>query len=401
MSFQSYFYKNNFLHLTTSNGSLALKEIIGTYKGPTYIYNKASILNRAELYTQTNYKNLKVHYALKANTNSEILKLLSEKGLSADVVSWGEAELALKSGFKAKDIIFSGVGKTKSEIVNAFKNKIGLINVESIPELERIIKIAAELNETISVGLRINPNISVETHPYITTGFRENKFGISVDEFPRFIELLLSQKRVHLKCLGLHIGSQIQNLSPFKASLDKLIEYVLLFRRKGFEISDIDLGGGLGIDYLSESEIKETEDLKSWLEHISKKTSDLNLNFHLEPGRSIVARSGTLITEVQYIKKTVHKNFVIVDTGMHHLIRPPLYQAFHRILPLEVYPKSPDSLRADVVGPICESSDVIGFDRSFNDLQEGDLLAIMDTGAYGYVMSSNYNHHPKPFEILV
>lgn len=403
MSFQTYFYKDDRLHLNKISNSIAIKDLIKTYEGPTYIYNQTSIENRIKAYTDlkssTKYS---IHFALKSNTNFEILSLIQKKGLCADVVSWGEATIALEAGFKPEQIIFSGVGKTKKEITNAIQIGLGLLNVESAPELRRIIEIATSLNKTVNIGLRINPDISVETHPYIATGFRENKFGVSSDDFNEITELLKSQNLVKLTCLGLHIGSQIQSINPFVNSLEKLIETVAFFRKKGFTITDVDLGGGLGIDYLSSNEDQEIQQIKDWLLTIESKLKNLNLNFHLEPGRSIVARSGTLITEVQYIKKNQHKNFVIVDTGMHHLMRPSLYQAHHRILPIE-FKKNPSeiSFRADVVGPICESSDVLGFDRSFHNLQAGDLLAIMDTGAYGYTMSSNYNHHAKPIEILV
>lgn len=403
MSYQSYSYQNDILHLNYSDKSVALSDLIKTYERPTYIYNKDSIENRINAYTHES-SNLEyhIHYALKANTNSEILNFIRSKGLSADVVSWGEATLAMEAGFQATQIIFSGVGKTKYEITNAINHGVGLINVESAPELARIIEIAAALNKPVNVGLRVNPDISVETHPYIATGFRENKFGVSSDEFSEIAELLKNQSLVQLKCLGSHIGSQIQTLDPFLISLDKLLDCVGYFKRKGFNITDIDLGGGIGIDYMSSHEDNELNRIKDWMTAIHKKLKDTGLRFHLEPGRSIVARSGALITEVQYIKRNKYKNFVIVDTGMHHLMRPSLYQAHHRILPVHFRKnESNATFRGDVVGPICESSDVIGFDRSFHDLQEGDLLAIMDTGAYGFVMSSNYNHHAKPLELFI
>jgi diaminopimelate decarboxylase len=403
MSFQTYFYQNDILNLNQKDNSISINDILKSYERPTYIYNRTSIQNRISAYTDIKSDvDYSIHYALKANTNPEILSFVSSKGLSADVVSWGEATLALEAGFKANQIIFSGVGKTKPEITNAIQLGIGLINVESAPELKRIIEISISLNKQVNIGLRINPDISVETHPYIATGFRENKFGVSADDFAEIIDLLKAQSLVQLKCLGLHIGSQIQSINPFVSSLDKLVDVVTYFRRKGFDISEIDLGGGIGIDYLSANEDLEINQIKEWMKTIQAKVKDLNLKFHLEPGRSLVARSGALITEVQYIKTNQHKNFVIVDTGMHHLLRPTLYQAHHRILPVvfnKTEGKSP--FRADVVGPICESSDVLGFDRSFHNLKQGDLLAIMDTGAYGFSMSSQYNHHPKPLEKFI
>jgi diaminopimelate decarboxylase len=402
MNYQSYSYNNDILSLNSKDISLPLSDVLKTYERPTYIYNKTSIENRIKAYTEFKSKlDFKIHYALKANTNPQILSLIQSHGLSADVVSWGEATLALEANFKASDIIFSGVGKTKFEIQKAIENNVGLLNVESAPELKRIIEISQSLNKSVNIGLRINPDISVETHPYIATGFRENKFGVSHDDFNEIIELLQNQKSVKLMCLGLHIGSQIQNLNPFKASLEKLLETLAFFKKKGFEISDLDLGGGIGIDYLSSNEENEIQQIRDWMEYIHTRLKDTGLKFHLEPGRSIVARSGVLVTEVQYIKRNQYKNFVIVDTGMHHLMRPSLYQAHHRILPLKFLKNESESpFRADVVGPICESSDVIGYDRSFHTLESGDLIAIMDTGAYGFVMSSNYNHHPKPLEIL-
>lgn len=402
MSFQSYSYKNDLLHLNHYDQSYALQSIVKTYDRPVYLYNKDSIENRIKAYTSANSQlDYHIHYALKANTNSEILHFIKSKGLSADVVSWGEATLALEAGFLPSQIIFSGVGKTKNEIKNAIEQRIGLINVESAAELARIIEIAAALNKTADVGLRVNPDISVETHPYIATGFRENKFGVGQDEFSEITELLKNQKLVNLKCLGSHIGSQIQSLDPFIVSLDKLLDCVSYFKRKGFEITDVDLGGGIGIDYMSSHEEAEVERIHQWMKTLHTKLKDTGLRFHLEPGRSLVARSGVLLTEVQYIKRNKYKNFVIVDTGMHHIMRPSLYQAHHRILPVHFKKNENNStFRGDVVGPICESSDVLGFDRTFHNLNPGDLLAIMDVGAYGYVMSSHYNHHAKPLEIF-
>lgn len=401
MKFQSYFFQDNILHLNQGNHCVPITEIIKNYEKPTYIYNKSSIEKRTDLYTSVKNSNYSIHYAMKANSNKDVLKLVQSKGLSADVVSWGEAQLAIEAGFKPSEIIFSGVGKTKSEILNSINAGVGLINVESAPELQRIIDIARSLNKKVKVGLRINPDISVETHPYIATGFRENKFGVGSDDFAEIVDLLNSQKNVSLVCLGQHIGSQIQTADPFYTSLEKLLDTVSWFRKKGFDITDIDLGGGIGIDYSNSDEEREAHQITDWVCEIHKSVSDLNLKFHLEPGRSIVARSGILISEVQYIKKNQYKNFVILDTGMHHLMRPPLYQSYHRILPVEFNKNDSDfAFRADVVGPICESSDVIGFDRTFYDLKEGDLLAVMDSGAYGFVMSSNYNHHPLPDEIL-
>ncbi len=403
MSFRSYIYLDNILHLNKVSGAIAIPDILKKYERPTYIYNTESIENRIQAYTVNQSKlDYAIHYALKANTNKNLLSLVKKQGLSADVVSWGEAVLALEAGFEPREIIFSGIGKTKFEITESINRGIGLINVESAPELKRIIEISKSLNKKVKVGLRINPDISVETHPYIATGFRENKFGVSYDDFSEITELLKSQELVNLCCVGLHIGSQIQTLDPFIISLDKLLDTVQFFKRKGFDISDIDLGGGIGIDYFSSNEEAEVQRIKDWMAAIQKKTAGTGLKFHLEPGRSLVARSGVLITEVQYIKKNQFKNFVIVDTGMHHLMRPSLYQAHHRTLPIHFRKdKSEPAFRADVVGPICESSDVVGFDRSFHSLSEGDLLAVMDSGAYGYVMASDYNHHAKPIEILV
>jgi diaminopimelate decarboxylase len=333
---------------------------------------------------------------MKANSNRQILKLFKKEGLGVDVVSAGEIKRALECGFKGDDIIFSGVAKTADEIRFALKTRIDIFNVESPQELERIGAIAKKSKSQTQVSFRLNPNVDPKTHPYITTGFRQNKFGMDHSFLPELLRILARYPNA-LKLVGLdfHIGSQLTDLKPLVEATEKTIKIFRDLRAQGFPLRYFDIGGGLGISYNGEKTINARE----YGRRVEKLLAPLDCEILTEPGRFLVGDAGVLLTRVEYIKKTPYKTFVVVDTGMHHLLRPALYGAKHRILPVT---KSGERLMTvDVVGPICESSDSLGSNRKMPLPDQGDILAIMDAGAYGYVMASDYNLKEWPEEILI
>ncbi len=364
---------------------------------PAYVYSKAGLnervlafLSQLKALTQT----VGVHYAMKANSHPELLKILKAQALGVDVVSGGELKIALENGFSPEKIIFSGVGKTKAEIEFALKTKIKQLNVESLPELERI----GSLGIQAAVVFRLNPNVDAKTHPYISTGFKENKFGIDESQIPEFLACLKKYPTLELKGISSHIGSQIADLAVISEAIKKMRKLFDSIQEAGFKLSVFDVGGGVGIDYAKDAS-SDLERIANYGKILSEDLKGLNAEIQMEPGRILVARSAVLLTQVQYIKKTPHKNFVICDSGMNHLMRPALYQAEHRIL--QAQKKNGSELLADVVGPVCESSDVMGKNRSFVGLSEGDWLAIADTGAYGASMMSDYNAFPRAEEIFI
>jgi len=399
---ESYFYKNNKLFTQVEGRDIELQELVGSSDTPIYLYNKMTLKKRVQAYKDAfSKKPAHIHYAIKANTNLEIMKYVKSLGLGADVVSIGEFNRAIDAGFEADEIIFSGVGKTKSEIKEALEKGCGQLNCESLSEFKRIGQIAKELNLIARVGVRINPDITVETHPYIATGFRENKFGIPLKQLPDLIELFKShQQNISWIGLSCHIGSQIMNSDPMVLAANSLIETARKLNEYGVKIKSLDIGGGLGVDYQSDDESKDLERIKDFGNRVAELFKDFDGEILLEPGRSLVARAGVLLARVEYVKSNGFKKFIILNTGMHHLMRPSLYQAYHKILPLCFDSKSKLE-NFDVVGPICESSDVIGFDRMLPEPKEEDWVAILDAGAYGISMASDYNHHPFPKEVLV
>lgn len=392
-----------------------LASLTADLETPFYFYNLDHIRARAEFLRDTFIRDAglptAIHYALKANANPAIARLLKSCGLQVDVVSGGEIDSALRDGFLAKDVLFSGVAKTVKEIRHALTLGVKQINVESLGELERIESLALEmdLRTPVSLGLRLNPNVSPETHPYITTGFKENKFGLeeaAVTEAADFIKK--SKAPLRLRGLSLHIGSQLLELS----ALDEALEIGIGVQRRiaerlGTELDRFDAGGGIGIRYETSDESAETDVLRDYAKllknHLTPEIDKGRIaELMLEPGRWLVARAGALITEIQYTKTTQHKSFVITDGGMNLLIRPALYEAEHRIAPLiaRANTDSKTPTKVDVVGPICESADFLGRDREFHHLEPGDRLAVFDTGAYGRTMASNYNQKGWPAEIV-
>lgn len=377
-----------------------------SYKKPIYFYDLESIQFRAKFFKEQAPLGAEIFYAMKANSHPDILRTLDGVGIGMDVVSFGEVELALKAGVHPGKIIFSGVGKTKHEITQAIQLQIRQINVESLPELERIANISQEMKINVSVVLRVNPDVNVTTHPYIATGFRDNKFGIDQKQLEQAVHILKNNSFVKFKGFSQHIGSQIFNTSDFAEAFSKMIILEKQFRQQGLASEVLDVGGGLGIFYDQDDEAKERELCQKYMKslmtivessHLKEAVQNQSVKIQFEPGRWLVGHAGFLLSQVQYVKTTVHKTFLILDTGMHHLMRPCLYEAYHEILPV--------TLRAtkhiyDVVGPICESSDFLARDRQMTQTLPDDFVVIADCGAYGYSMSSNYNAHQLPEERL-
>ena len=333
-------------------------------------------------------------FAVKSNTNIKILKEIKKFNLGADVVSIGELLKALKAGIKAKKIVFSGVGKTSSELDYAIKQNILLINAESKSEILEIEKIAKKKKKIVDIGVRLNPNTDAQTLSQISTGKKENKFGVGEKVFLQLVKYINKSKNLNLKCLSVHIGSQILNHKPYQRML-KVVDKII--RKSKYKFEYIDLGGGMGIDYdHNNSKLnleKYTLDIKKFI-----KTHKVKIIF--EPGRSIIGDSAILITKIIYIKEGDKKDFIILDVAMNDLMRPALYGAKHKIIPLrKVSKKSKKSY--EFVGPICESTDTFSIVKNYQKLNEGDFLAICDVGAYGMSLASNYNVRPKPMEILI
>ena len=337
--------------------------------------------------------NYHIHYAVKANANAKVLKHIQKNGLGADCVSGGEIEAALAAGFSPKGIVFAGVGKSDWEIRLALEKGIACFNVESVPELEVINAIASEMNTTAKVAFRINPNVGAHTHANITTGLAENKFGIAMKDIDAVFELAKTLKNIEVTGLHFHIGSQILDMNDFKPLCNRINEIQEHLLTKGITVENINVGGGLGVDY-DNPDLNNIPDFKTYFE-----TYRDNLilregqHLHFELGRSVVAQCGTLVTRVLYVKQGEYKQFAIVDAGMTDLIRPALYQAHHAI---ENITSEEPTENYDVVGPICESSDVFATMTALNKCRRGDFLVMKSAGAYGEIMASRYNCRPLP-----
>lgn len=376
------------------------------YSKPIYFYDLAYVQSRAKFFKEQAPHGAEIFYAMKANSHPEVLRTLDAASIGMDVVSLGEIELAVKAGVLPSKIIFSGVGKTKHEITEAIKLQVRQINVESLPELERIANIAQKLKSKVSVVLRVNPDVNVTTHPYIATGFRDNKFGIDQQQLEQAVQILKSNSFVEFKGFSQHIGSQIFNVSDFAEAFSKMMILEKQFRQQGLASEVLDVGGGLGIFYDQDNEEQEQELCIQYMKslmavvessHLKTEVQNRSVRIQFEPGRWLVGHAGFLLSQVQYVKSTAYKNFLILDTGMHHLMRPCLYEAYHEILPV-VLRSAKETY--DVVGPICESSDFLARDRQMTQTHPEDFVVIADCGAYGYSMASNYNAHQLPEERL-
>jgi diaminopimelate decarboxylase len=364
---------------------------------PFYVYSHATLIRHFRaLDSAFQHVPHIIAFAMKANSNLAILRLMAREGSGADIVSGGELYRALKSGVPPSKIVFAGVGKNREEIRYALKSGILMFNVESSEELRAIDDVAAEMRTRARVALRVNPDVDPKTHPYISTGMKKSKFGISADR--ALEEFMLASSLKHIDVVGVHkhIGSQLTEIAPFVDALKKVLELVEQLKDQGINIRYINIGGGLGITY-SDEKPPEPKDLAAALSPLLR---DLKSTLIMEPGRVIVGNAGALVTKVLYQKANDVKRFVIVDAAMNDLIRPSLYGAFHDIKPVRETPAS-KSVMVDVVGPICESGDFLAKDRAMPEVKTGDLLAVMSAGAYGFAMSSNYNSRPRVPEVLV
>ena len=387
-------YKNGNLNVESVDVSRIVSEV-GT---PFYCYSYNKIVDQYRgLAEALSSSKVSIYFAVKANSNLSIIKTLAKEGAGADVVSLGEFKRCLMAGVDPKKIVFSGVGKTTEEIAEALDKDIFQINVESEAELININAIAKSLGKVAMIGLRVNPDVDAKTHEKITTGKKENKFGIDLKDAPIFFSKASTLSNVSMKSLAVHIGSQLLELSPYKAAYKKIAEMARYLRSTGHEISHLDLGGGLGIPYSDEN----IADLYAYNQIISETVGNLDCKLSIEPGRYLVGEAGILITRVIYIKQGEQKKFVIVDGAMNDLIRPTLYEGFHAIVPVTEKNLSSQKSLCDVVGPICESGDYFAKDRMLPEVSQNELLAITCSGAYGAVMASNYNSRPLIPEVLV
>ena len=362
-------------------------------KAPFYLLSLDVVSSRALAYQaalQAQFsQSLHFHFAMKSNCHPDLLKMLAKEGFGIDVVSGGEMNRAMSCGMKAGKIVFSGVAKSKIEIQNALKNKVGQLNVESFPELKRITEVAKTMGVKARVAVRLNPEVQAETHPYIATGFRENKFGVDTQDFAQIQEWIKAHpEQLIFEGLSLHIGSQLMDFLALEEALEKTLRLESELAEKGLKAQSLDVGGGVGISYQGNEE-EDLQNLNRYVKSLKKALGNYAKPLHFEPGRFWSARAGVLIAQVEYVKRTPYKNFLILNVGMNALMRPALYQAYHRIEPLML--KKGEKEIFDVVGPVCESSDVLGKLREFSDPQEGDYICIGEVGAYGSVLSSNYN----------
>ena len=384
-------YKKNNLYIERVS-SISLSKKVRT---PFYCYSYKKIEDNINRF-KSNFKSIKplICFSVKSNNNLHILKIIRSFGLGADVVSKGELLRALKAGINPNKIVFSGVGKTPEEINFAIKKKILLINAESHSEVETIENIAKKNKKKINIGLRLNPNIDAQTLKKISTGRNEDKFGINEKELLKILKAFHNSKHLKIKCLSVHIGSQILDHKPYS----KMIKVINNFINKSkYKFEYIDLGGGMGIKYSKNSKKLNYSKLAKNIYKFVKKN---NCKIIFEPGRSIVGNTAVLLTKVIYIKKSSNKKFIILDAGMNDLIRPALYNAMHDIIPLNKKPFR-NSMSHDFVGPICETSDRFLKTKNFQKINEGDDLAIKDVGAYGIVLTSNYNLRTRPMEIII
>lgn len=374
---------------------VALSAIAERFGTPTYVYSRAHIEAQYRAYADAlaGMPHL-VCFAVKANSNLGVLNVLARLGAGFDIVSRGELERVLAAGGEPGKIVFSGVGKTRDDMRRALEVGVHCFNVESEVELERLQEVAAELGVKAPVSLRVNPDVDAQTHPYISTGLKENKFGVSIDVAERVYARAAELANLEVVGVDCHIGSQLTQLEPFLDALERLLALVDRLAARGIAIRHLDLGGGLGVRYRDEEPPLAGDYIKAVRERLAGRA----LALVFEPGRSIVANAGVLLTRVEYLKHTEHKDFAVIDAAMNDLIRPALYQAWMDIVPVQ--PRAGEARRYDLVGPICETGDFLGKDRELV-LAEGDLLAVRSAGAYGFVMSSNYNTRGRAAEVLV
>lgn len=376
---------------------ISVSEIISQYGTPAYIYSRATLERHWHAFDKAfgEHPHL-ICFAVKSNSNLAVLNVMARLGSGFDIVSQGELERVLAAGGEANKIVFSGVAKSHNEIERALEVGIRCFNVESVPELYRINEIAGKMGKVAPISLRVNPDVDAHTHPYISTGLKENKFGISVNEARKVYQQAKTLEHIQIVGMDCHIGSQLTELQPFLDATDRLIILMEELKKDGIELHHLDLGGGLGVPYTDETPPHPMEYVAALLEKLKAYP---NLEIILEPGRAITANAGILVTKVEYIKQNEDRNFAIVDTGMNDMIRPALYEAYMQIIEVNRPLATPKAVY-DVVGPICETSDFLGKQRELA-IEEGDLIAVRSAGAYGSTMSSTYNSRPQAVEIMV
>ncbi len=394
MADNSFSYRNGVLFCE----DVSLSCIAESHGTPAYIYSKAAIVNRYLAYENA-LAGLphRICYAVKANSNLSILAALKKEGAGFDIVSGGELHRVLSAGGDPHSVVFSGVGKTEAEIRFALEEEIHSFNCESEAEIALISRVASDLGQTAAIAIRVNPDVDAITHPYISTGLREHKFGIDIEAVEDIYARAAQLPGIAIEGVSCHIGSQLLDFEPLLEAADKVIALVSRLSARGIAIRSLDLGGGLGIAY-RRSERASTA--TAFIDRLRPKVEGLGLTLMLEPGRSIVAEAGMLLTRVLLIKRNGAKTFVIVDGAMNDLIRPALYQAHHEIVPVHQASGS-NSIRADVVGPVCETGDFFARGRDLPAVSPGDLLGIQSAGAYGFVLASNYNSRLRPCELLI
>ncbi len=394
MSDSAFHYVDGVLHVEGVSAA-SLADQFGT---PLYVYSRDALTRAYHAYANACAgRKATVHVAVKANSNLAVLNVFARMGAGFDIVSSGELARVLAAGGKAENTVFSGVGKTAAEMREALEAGVKCFNVESIPELHALNEVAKSLGKKAPVSLRVNPDVDAKTHPYISTGLKSNKFGVAFSDARATYAQAHAMPNLDVVGIDCHIGSQITEISPYLDALDKLLELVEQIEADGMSIRHVDVGGGLGITYDDETPPDIGVFVKTLLDHIEKRGHGQR-EVYFEPGRSLVGNAGVLLTRVEFLKPGEEKNFAIVDAAMNDLARPAMYEAFHRIVP--VVKRDEKAHTYDVVGPVCESGDWLGRDRELS-IAPGDLLAICSAGAYGFVMSSNYNTRPRAAEIMV
>lgn len=375
---------------------VSVQDIVYQHGSPCYIYSRATLERHWKAFDRAFGEQAHlICYAVKANSNIAILNLLARLGSGFDIVSLGELERVIAAGGDPKKIVFSGVGKREDEILAALKTGIRCFNIEVSGELDRISLLAEQLGIIAPVSFRVNPDVDAKTHPYISTGLKENKFGIDIEL--ALVEYRRAAAMPNIEVVGIdcHIGSQLTESGPFLDALDRILDLVNALKAEGIHLHHLDLGGGLGICYKDEQPPEPSEYIQAILARLGTQEYEILL----EPGRAIVGNAGILVTQVEYLKTTQHKNFAIVDAAMNDLVRPTLYNAWQDIIPV-IKQSSADEQHWDIVGPVCETGDFLGKDRALR-INQGDLLAIRSSGAYGFSMSSNYNSRPRCVEVMV
>ena len=375
---------------------VAISEIVERYGSPLYIYSRATLERHWHAFNDAfaSRPHL-ICFAVKANSNLAVLNVLARLGSGFDIVSVGELERVIAAGGDPGKILFSGVGKQADEMRRALQVGIRCFNVESAAELELLNQVAGEMHTQAPVSLRVNPDVDAKTHPYISTGLKENKFGIAIDEAITLYQAAHAMPNIQVTGVDCHIGSQLTDISPFLDALDRVLALVNQLKDLGITIEHLDLGGGLGVRYQDETPPEPA----AYARAINEKLADQPFEVFLEPGRAIAANAGVLITQVEYLKPTADRQFAIIDAAMNDLIRPSLYQAWQEIIPVD-NSRQGTTANYDLVGPICETGDFLGKDRQLS-LSPGDLLAIRSSGAYGFTMASNYNSRPRVAEVMV